>query len=130
MGDLGDSPPQRFLFVFSSQLCVLSIIIWQKKVCYTPLSTHPHGSFCDSSLEFEVYFIKKLLSEHLRHEMFRLILDLRYSSGAAIFVFLFMQLLNRQNKKKSVYLSCVFKGVVNCQNSRDKGPPEGNSARG
>ena len=24
----------------------------------------------------------------------------------------------------------TFKGVVNCQNSRDKGPPEGNSARG
>ena len=24
---------------------------------------------------------------------------------------------------------CV-KGVVNCQNSQDKGPPEGNSARG
>ena len=24
---------------------------------------------------------------------------------------------------------CI-KGVVNCQNSRDKGPPEGNSARG
>ena len=24
----------------------------------------------------------------------------------------------------------VIKGVVNCQNSRDKGPPEGNSARG
>ena len=23
-----------------------------------------------------------------------------------------------------------FKGVVNCQNSRDKGPPEGNSIRG
>ena len=23
-----------------------------------------------------------------------------------------------------------FEGVVNCQNSRDKGPPEGNSARG
>ena len=23
-----------------------------------------------------------------------------------------------------------FKGVVNCQNSRDKGPPEGYSARG
>ena len=23
-----------------------------------------------------------------------------------------------------------FKGVVNCQNSRDKGPPKGNSARG
>ena len=23
-----------------------------------------------------------------------------------------------------------LKGVVNCQNSRDKGPPEGNSARG
>ena len=22
------------------------------------------------------------------------------------------------------------KGVINCQNSRDKGPPEGNSARG
>ena len=24
----------------------------------------------------------------------------------------------------------AIKGVVNCQNSRDKGPPEGNSARG
>ena len=24
----------------------------------------------------------------------------------------------------------TIKGVVNCQNSRDKGPPEGNSARG
>ena len=24
----------------------------------------------------------------------------------------------------------LVKGVVNCQNSRDKGPPEGNSARG
>ena len=24
----------------------------------------------------------------------------------------------------------IIKGVVNCQNSRDKGPPEGNSARG
>ena len=24
----------------------------------------------------------------------------------------------------------VIKGVVNCQNSRDKGSPEGNSARG
>ena len=24
----------------------------------------------------------------------------------------------------------VIKGVVNCQNSRDKGPPEGNSTRG
>ena len=24
----------------------------------------------------------------------------------------------------------ILKGVVNCQNSRDKGPPEGNSARG
>ena len=24
----------------------------------------------------------------------------------------------------------TLKGVVNCQNSRDKGPPEGNSARG
>ena len=24
----------------------------------------------------------------------------------------------------------IAKGVVNCQNSRDKGPPEGNSARG
>ena len=30
-------------------------------------------------------------------------------------------------------LTCVseaIKGVVNCQNSRDKGPPDGNSARG
>ena len=24
----------------------------------------------------------------------------------------------------------LIKGVVNCQNSRDKGPPEGNSGRG
>ena len=24
----------------------------------------------------------------------------------------------------------MFKGVVNCQNSRDKGPPEGNSTLG
>ena len=24
----------------------------------------------------------------------------------------------------------AIKGVVNCQNSQDKGPPEGNSARG
>ena len=24
----------------------------------------------------------------------------------------------------------IVKGVVNCENSRDKGPPEGNSARG
>ena len=24
----------------------------------------------------------------------------------------------------------LVKGVVNCQNSRDKGPPEGNGARG
>ena len=34
----------------------------------------------------------------------------------------------------SSIVSCVigllFKGVVNCQNSRDKGLPEGNSARG
>ena len=28
------------------------------------------------------------------------------------------------------YMYEMFKGVVNCQNSRDKGPPEGNSARG
>ena len=28
------------------------------------------------------------------------------------------------------YSSQKVKGVVNCQNSRDKGPPEGNSARG
>ena len=27
-------------------------------------------------------------------------------------------------------LQIPVKGVVNCQNSRDKGPPEGNSARG
>ena len=26
--------------------------------------------------------------------------------------------------------AAIVKGVVNCQNSRDKGPPEGNSARG
>ena len=28
------------------------------------------------------------------------------------------------------FIAASFKGVVNCQNSRDKGPPEGNSARG
>ena len=27
-------------------------------------------------------------------------------------------------------LVLFLKGVVNCQNSQDKGPPEGNSARG
>ena len=32
---------------------------------------------------------------------------------------------------KSKHLQILmFKGVVNCQDSRDKGPPEGNSARG
>ena len=31
----------------------------------------------------------------------------------------------------SIYLyGDNIKGLVNCQNSRDKGPPEGNSARG
>ena len=32
----------------------------------------------------------------------------------------------------AVFIRCDyrFKGVVNCQNSREKGPPEGNSARG
>ena len=34
-----------------------------------------------------------------------------------------------QTTQCSVYHGCV-KGVVNCQNLRDKGPPEGNSARG
>ena len=29
-----------------------------------------------------------------------------------------------------MFTSHGLKGVVNCQNSRDKGPPEGNSARG
>ena len=28
------------------------------------------------------------------------------------------------------HVRLCLKGVVNCQNSRDKGPPEGNSARG
>ena len=27
-------------------------------------------------------------------------------------------------------IASTLKSVVNCQNSRDKGPPEGNSARG
>ena len=30
----------------------------------------------------------------------------------------------------SMDVNRYVKGVVNCQNSRDKGPPEGNSARG
>ena len=30
----------------------------------------------------------------------------------------------------SFFCSVNFKGVVNCQNSRDKGPPEGNGVRG
>ena len=30
----------------------------------------------------------------------------------------------------AIISSFDIKGVVNCQNSRDKGPPEGNSARG
>ena len=28
------------------------------------------------------------------------------------------------------YIVCYFKGMVNCQNLQDKGPPECNSARG
>ena len=32
--------------------------------------------------------------------------------------------------KFDVSIVVTFKGVVNCQNSRDKGPPAGNSARG
>ena len=37
-----------------------------------------------------------------------------------------------EQNKLSLYKfdEASFKGVVNCQNSRDKGPPEGNSARG
>ena len=29
-----------------------------------------------------------------------------------------------------IMMATMIKGVVNCQNSQDKGPPEGNSARG
>ena len=32
MADVGDSPPQRFSFVYSSQVSALFIIIWQKGV--------------------------------------------------------------------------------------------------
>ena len=32
-------------------------------------------------------------------------------------------------KKNTGYHIFIFKGVVNCQKSRDKGPPEGKSAR-
>ena len=34
--------------------------------------------------------------------------------------------------KAKTKINChwIIKGVVNCQNSRDKGPQEGNSARG
>ena len=32
MADVGDSPPQRFLFVYLSQVSALFIIIWQKGV--------------------------------------------------------------------------------------------------
>ena len=35
----------------------------------------------------------------------------------------------RVNTSELGQLTCL-KGVVNCQNSRDKGSPEGNSARG
>ena len=31
MADVGDSTPQRFLFVYSSQVSALFIIIWPKK---------------------------------------------------------------------------------------------------
>ena len=31
MADVGDSPPQRFLFVYSSQVSALFIIIWPKQ---------------------------------------------------------------------------------------------------
>ena len=31
MADVGDSPPQRFFIVYSSQVSALFIIIWQKK---------------------------------------------------------------------------------------------------
>ena len=42
------------------------------------------------------------------------------------------------NSLSEVELTCItwvqtlvnIKGVVNCQNSQDKGPPEGNSVRG
>ena len=36
----------------------------------------------------------------------------------------------KQCQQLDVNFSGIVKGVVNCQNSRDKGPPEGNSARG
>ena len=39
-----------------------------------------------------------------------------------------MMLKENSLKVRSSYI--YIKGVVNCQNSRDKGPPEGNSARG
>ena len=31
MADVGESPPQRFLFVYSSQVSALFIIIWLKR---------------------------------------------------------------------------------------------------
>ena len=37
---------------------------------------------------------------------------------------------NKTLKGHSYHLIFHIKGVVNCQNSRDKGPPAGNSARG
>ena len=39
-------------------------------------------------------------------------------------------LYNTALKAASDEYAPSIKGVVNCQNSRDKGPPEGNSARG
>ena len=40
-----------------------------------------------------------------------------------------VQSVKQEIMRRNIELLCV-KGVVNCQNSRDKGPPEGNSARG
>ena len=31
MADVGDSPPQRLLFVYSSQVSALFIIVWPEK---------------------------------------------------------------------------------------------------
>ena len=40
-------------------------------------------------------------------------------------------ILNSKLKElSSAEMNIHVKGVVNCKNSRDKGPPEGNSARG
>ena len=66
-----------------------------------------------------------------------------YADDTQLYIYFKMKVPSSQLETLMILQSCVseikswmaynklkFKGVVNCQNSRDKGPPEGNSARG